>query len=56
MIERNHRKLRKLLKAQTFTRICPRFTMRLAPGSVEHAGFETVYNGGYVADSSRTSQ
>ena len=52
MIERNTTKLRKLLKAKTFLHM-PAVYDALGARLVEHAGFEAVYNGGYVAGGSR---
>ena len=52
MIERNTTKLCKLLKAMIFLQ---KFAVYDALGArlVEHAGFEAVYNGGYVVWGSR---
>jgi methylisocitrate lyase len=52
MIERNTTKLRKLLKAKTMLHM-PAVYDALGARLVEHAGFEAVYNGGYVAGGSR---
>jgi methylisocitrate lyase len=52
MIERNTTKLRKLLAAKTMLHM-PAVYDALGARLVEHAGFEAVYNGGYVAGGSR---
>lgn len=52
MIERNTSKLRKLLAAKTMLHL-PAVYDELGARLVEHAGFEAVYNGGYVAGGSR---
>jgi len=52
MIERNTTKLRKLLASKTFLHM-PAVYDALGARMVEHAGFEAVYNGGYVAGASR---
>jgi methylisocitrate lyase len=52
MIERKTTKLRKLLSAKTFLHM-PAAYDALGARMVEHAGFEAVYSGGYVAGASR---